>query len=74
MLKRKKMLPYLQMHRITFTSLLVISLQHLCQYHQKGFLTNKDYSLSQHQGGAGVGAGGAEQHQEGQIYAAGQSG
>lgn len=41
------MLPYLQMHRITFTSLLVISLQHLCQYHQKGFLTNKDYSLSQ---------------------------
>ena len=33
-----------------------------------------DLSGSEHQGGAGVSAGGAERHQEGQVYAAGQSG
>lgn len=31
-------------------------------------------SGSEHQGGTGVGAAGAEQHQEGQVHAAGKSG
>ena len=60
-------------------NILLISFQYVCHCHHFAFLIkvyNKQrlFSVSEHQGGAGVGAGGAEQHQEGQVHAAGQSG
>lgn len=58
-------------------SAVVISVQYLCHYlpfFKRIYNQQRLLSVSEHQGGAGVGAGRHEQHQEGQVYAAGQSG
>lgn len=48
---------------------------HLLFFFFKEFITkDRFFSVSEHQSGAGVSAGGVEQHQEGQVYAAGKSG